>query len=252
MRITDLIATLAGVISIVSAAAGVTQFIVNNTRNKGLQQRKSLIMHCVLTAMLTVAFVMSGVAVYALFLHPQVTVNNQAAIAIPGLAGHTPSPIVTVVQENKFAEISMVTVTPSTSPTMGSDETSKTYRFNRSLTCLTSCQAQLELILTRVVVDSTQQNTTWYFTVANKGATACNSMYASVTIQDVAGQKFPGGPPGILTQQGLALDAGQTQERDTTVSLVPKSGTSYLLKASSSCEPVATNATYLVETLTFN
>lgn len=252
MRITDLIATLAGVISIVSAAAGVTQFMVNTTRNKGLQQRKSLIMHCVLTAMLTVAFVMSGVAVYALFLHPQVTVNNQAAITLPGLPGHAPSPVVTVIQENKFADTSMVTVTPTTSSTTGSDNIPKTYSFNRSLICLTSCQAQLALTLVKVVVDPTQQNTTWYFTVANNGTAACSSMYASVIIQDGAGQKLPGGPPGTLTQHGLSLDAGQTQERGTTVSLGPKSGTSYLLKVSPSCEPVATNATYLVETLTFN
>ncbi|GHO59663.1 hypothetical protein [Ktedonobacter robiniae] len=252
MRITDLIATLAGVISIVSAAAGVTQFLVNNSRNKGLQQRKSLIMHCVLTAMLTVAFVMSGVAVYALFLHPQVTVNNQAAIALPGLPGHTPSPVVTVIQENKFAETSMVTVTPTTSSMVGSDDIPKTYSFNRSLTCLTSCQAQLALTLIKVVVDPAQQNTTWYFTVANNGATACSSMYASMIIQGGAGQKLSGGPPGTLTQHGFSLDAGQTQERDTTVSLMPKSGTPYLLKILPSCEPVATNATYLVETLTFN
>ena len=106
------------------------------------------------------------------------------------------------------------TATPQ--PTDTPIPTTKTYQENRALTCILGCSNDLGFVLNKVVVDSSNESTTWYFTIKNKGASVCPTWNTTAYVEDPSGTKSQAGSPGTLTEE-TSLDAGQTEDKYTTI-----------------------------------
>ena len=78
------------------------------------------------------------------------------------------------------------TVTPQ--PTDTPIPTTKTYQENRALTCILGCSNDLGFVLNKVVVDLSNESTTWYFTIKNKGASVCPTWNTTAYVEINRGQ----------------------------------------------------------------
>jgi len=224
----DFLTTITTLIAAIGAIATAITFISKNTKNK-------LAMRNVVRVILIVVITITGsIALITAFLHPTVAVNHVVTVPFPGQPGQIEAANNTVV---------VATTAPQ------KVDTTKTIVENRPLTCISGCYSGLKVILDIVVINSSQSNMTWHFTITNISTQGCAEMNVPITITDPAGVTSSGTAPGTLTNY-TPLGAGQSLDEYSTVTLVPKKEVTYTMQASPDCAP-QTGDTDQTETFTF-
>jgi serine/threonine protein kinase len=127
-----------------------------------------------------------------------------------------------------------ITATPSPTPTL------ITITKNLDIPCI-SCGVKLDIKLTTIVIDTSQQKSTWNFTLTNNGTSIDSLDFTTLVLEDNTGQKHQGG--GLASTDRWNMSNGQSIPTYATFDVIH--GTNYLLTIT------ADYGSYQTETITF-
>ena len=227
MSFTDIITVTSSLIFIISVVAAFVGYMSNHIRDK---QAIRIIM---ITALVIILFLTGSIALVTFLAKPVVAVNHYTSPPLPG--------------QTAQIESSNNTVVVATVPI----NITKTIVENRTLTCASCSNGNtngLKVVLDTIIISTSPSKMTWNFTITNSGTTGCYSMSVPMYIEDPAGIRTVGGPPGILTEAN-PIGAGQSLQEYTTVALVSKAGVTYTMHTTPDCNSI--RDTDQVETFTF-
>jgi len=135
---------------------------------------------------------------------------------------------------------STVTTAPGTTPQPTVTTAPETITKNLVIPC-TSCDYKFDLKLTTIVIDTTNQKSTWNFTLTNND-TPNTVNFSTLVLEDNTGQKHQGGGPASTGRWNMS--SGQSIQTYATFDVVH--GTNYLLNIT-----LVNFQVYQTETITF-
>ena len=214
MSFTDIITVTSSLIAIISAVGAFVGYMSKHIKDK------QAIMIVMITSLVITLFLTGSIALVIGFTQPVVAINHYTSPPLPGRPAQT--------------EPSYNTVVVATVPT--EIDVTKTIVENRTLTCISCTNGSgtgLKVVLDKIVINTSQNKMTWNFTITNSSATGCSYMDVSMYIEDPAGIRTDGRPPGTLTEDN-PIGAGQSLQEYTTIALLPKAGVPYTMHATPS------------------
>lgn len=226
--------------SLIAIITGIAAFVGYMSKHF---KEKQTIMNVMIVALITIVFLTGSIAFVTGFSHPIIAINHYTSPPLPGQPAQLETNNNTVVVATTVPTAVPVTITINEN--------------NKKLICVSSCDSGLTLVLDKIMINKTQGNMTWYFTITYDGnhgnVNGCPNANASVYLEDPSGTAFQGQAPGTLNEE-TPLSLSQSLQEHTTISLVPQSGVIYTLHMLSSCSIPAGGIigdVYQVETFTF-
>jgi hypothetical protein len=127
------------------------------------------------------------------------------------LPGSTPQPTATTASGS----------TPQSTATTASETITR----NLDIPCINCNSFKLDIKLTTIVIDTTQQKSTWNFTLTNNGYPFSSIYFTTLVLEDNNGQKHQGGGPASTDRWNMS--SGESIPTYTTFDVVH--GTNFLL-----------------------